>query len=77
MSLMKSPRKAKIALYAVVAALALIAMGAFFVIGAAETGLTGLLGGNFFAPENLLAWQIPALRGRRNAGGRMARRVLR
>ena len=62
MNRMKSARKAKIALYAAFALL-LSAMAAFFVVGVAETGLDGLLGGNFFAPENLLAWQIPALRG--------------
>ncbi len=59
---MKSARKTKIALF-VAAMLLLTAMAAFFVIGAAETGLDGLAGGNFFAPDNLLAWQIPALRG--------------
>ncbi len=59
---MKSARKAKIALFAA-AMLLLIAMAAFFVVGAVETGLDGLLGGNFFSPNNLLAWQIPALRG--------------
>ncbi len=62
MNRMKPGSKARIALFAAVALL-LIAMAAFFIVGAAETGLNGLLGGNFFAPENLLAWQIPALRG--------------
>ncbi len=61
MNRFKSGSKAKIALFAAVALL-LIAMAAFFVVGAA-LGLDGLLGGNFFAPDNLLAWQIPALRG--------------
>ena len=54
--------RSKFALYTAVALL-LIAMAAFFAFGIVETGLTELWGGNFFSPENLLAWQIPALRG--------------
>lgn len=57
-----SGSSARIGLF-IVAAILIIAMVVFFVIGVSESGLNMLFKGNFFTPENLLAWQIPALRG--------------
>lgn len=61
MNRMNPGSKARIALIAI--AMLTLAMAVFFIFGFVATGLYRLFDGSFFAPENLLAWQIPALRG--------------